>query len=953
MHINRFASAAVCAIFSAALPSLSQACSGSLHIELADEGVYALDHAAIVAGQPSLADCASDDLVLTQNGTEVPIRIVGAANGRFGDGARIEWIGEPLHGSESWVNPFASNNAYQLTAKPGSHARMREAATASGAAAPLRRRVHLEEQHLLVRLDEGAMKPGDEPDVWTWSKLAHTDKEPFSLAFDIDDLARTSGADPKVTLAFRGISSLYPRPNEGKMPPAHSLDVSLNGKPLTTLQWDDRAEFRRDVTLPRTLLRSGANTIEMRIPPRERAELRNFPKETIVDIVMFDAADLDYPVTGDLAASRAPFDVAAANDAPVAVDVGGVARDVAFYTSAGDFRDRGANGRARFEVSKAATRVFPVAGDDRLKPLVVRAVAAKNLRDAAPGYDYLIISHRTLIDAVRPLVELHEKQGLKVALVDVDDIYDEFSGGVALPHGIRDYIEYGEKHWDVKPRYVLLVGTASFDLRHAADPTYNESQVDPRTGAVKVKRTDTAALAKDGNTPPDRNLIPTWQTPTPEGQAASDNRFVAFEDKSFHPSVAIGRFPVVTPDEVSAIVKKTIDYATSPPPGAWRSRVVFIANEDAYFKQSSDKLADRIEGEGFTPIKIYADAEEKDNAAHQASIVSDIDDGALLVHFLGHGGRFIWRSGPPDYKKNHDLFTLDHVSSLKNGGRLPMVLSMTCYSGSFDNPNSDTISERFLREPDKGAVAVFSASWRNSPSPAYSQLLVDGLMTPGERIGDAIVAAKKKERDRVLVETYNLFGDPAIVLNRPTESIRIARNPDRWNESVAVRLPEGNFGDKVTVSWLDLHGSEMKSQTYTTNERQFALNAPSKDVGAVNVYAEDASGTRRAIGNLDLRPPPPPPAPAPKVAPKAVVAKPSVPRPPAAPRPNQPDAIASFSFDGTLKAKADAKGEAKVADKSSGKPPAKASSKSEARAAPKAGLSTAVAVEKGTGEGQP
>ncbi|MCB1579078.1 MAG: hypothetical protein KDI81_17550, partial [Xanthomonadales bacterium] len=62
-------------------------------------------------------------------------------------------------------------------------------------------------------------------------------------------------------------------------------------------------------------------------------------------------------------------------------------------------------------------------------------------------------------------------------------------------------------------------------------------------------------------------------------------------------------------------------------------------------------------------------------------------------------------------RKNHDLFTLDDVSELKNGGRLPMVLSMTCYSAPFDNPTEDSIGERFLREAGKGAVAVFAASW--------------------------------------------------------------------------------------------------------------------------------------------------------------------------------------------------------------------------------------------------
>jgi len=250
MHINRFASAALLSLIAATIPSLSRACSGSVHIELEDEGVYTLDRAAIVGAQPALADCASDALVLTQNGTEVPIRIVGDSDGRFGDGARIEWIGEPLHGSESWINPFASFNAYQLTAKPGTHARMREAAAAAGAASALRRRVHLEEQHLLVRLDEGVMNPGDEPDVWTWARLTHTDKKPFSFSFDATDLSRANGADPKVTLAFRGISNLYARAGEKNKPVAHALEVSLNGKALATLEWDGGKELRREVTLP-------------------------------------------------------------------------------------------------------------------------------------------------------------------------------------------------------------------------------------------------------------------------------------------------------------------------------------------------------------------------------------------------------------------------------------------------------------------------------------------------------------------------------------------------------------------------------------------------------------------------------------------------------------------------------------------------------------------------------
>src|SRR5690606_12915241 len=177
----------------------------------------------------------------------------------------------------------------------------------------------------------------------------------------------------------------------------------------------------------------------------------------------------------------------------------------------------------------------------------------------------------------------------------------------------------------------------------------------------------------------------------------SDNAFVAFENDIDKPQMAIGRFPVIKPTEVTAIVDKTIDYVENPKMGNWRQSVMFITNDDLAFQKTSDRLAAEVGDMGFSPAKIYPKSSDKDNAKHQQKLMQDFDKGQLLVHFLGHGGRYIWRTGPPDPRKNHDLFTLDNVSELKNAGRLPMVLSMTCYSAPFDNPTEDSIGEKFLR----------------------------------------------------------------------------------------------------------------------------------------------------------------------------------------------------------------------------------------------------------------
>ena len=110
-----------------ALPLPVLACEGRLHVEVDDDGVYALDHAAVVAAQPGLADCKADELVMTWRGEEVPIRVV-ARGERFADGDRIEWLGRQLHGPESWFDPYSAHNVYLLGAAGGAHARLRESA---------------------------------------------------------------------------------------------------------------------------------------------------------------------------------------------------------------------------------------------------------------------------------------------------------------------------------------------------------------------------------------------------------------------------------------------------------------------------------------------------------------------------------------------------------------------------------------------------------------------------------------------------------------------------------------------------------------------------------------------------------------------------------------------------------------------------------------------------------
>src|SRR5262249_53692993 len=127
------------------------------------------------------------------------------------------------------------------------------------------------------------------------------------------------------------------------------------------------------------------------------------------------------------------------------------------------------------------------------------------------------------------------------------------------------------------------------DIRAAGKAvTMQPDDYNPATGVSFTRRSDAPAV---GASAADRNLIPTWQYPSDEGQSASDNRFVATSDTDFHPALAIGRLPVVTPAEAAAVVRKIIEYASTPDIGSWRRRVMFIANEDLGYQRSSDQIA--------------------------------------------------------------------------------------------------------------------------------------------------------------------------------------------------------------------------------------------------------------------------------------------------------------------------------------------------------------------------
>ena len=761
-------------------------------LQVQDQGVYGVEFEQLQqAGLPPQAVPVSE-LSLTNLGEQVPIWFESHDEGFFGPGDRLIFVGGPLLGSYSFYDEYSNHNVYVL--EVGSEEgilgvdAVAPPVIGSPKPRPLTVRHHLEEDVLMVRFRE---RPEDPQERWYWSRMSVTDRQPFRVdlelnhlkpyrgvarlgaaqlkhavldpagADEIADLVRrvfsTGELETEVTLSveLRGWSV----PRRGRELPDHVVEIQAGDRALPPAEWDGKEPFVHTVTIPSGVISDEQLRLEFRVPKRMIPET----EDLFVDVSLMNWIEVEYPRDEQLGSGESRIRISREDPDTSGLVSLFAASEGWLYGASGT---RVALGEGLNQVLIAADAegdLFAVTGSDyRPVDRVVHDVPSM-LRVTDRQADYLIVTHATLRAAVEPLAEFHRGRGLQVAVIDIEDVYDEFNHGIENPRALRDFFSWAYHHWQTpRPRFVLLAGDASWDPKNATADDSRYADWTYRPGEVWnfVKNASTAYDDEIDN----RDLVPTWSYRTHQGHAASDNGLVTIDGDDSLPDLAVGRIPVVTPEDMEAVVSKTIRYVRDLEAGDWQRRLLFITNESAGFQRSSDRAAEVFAERGYKIEKIYPSSEEKANDRHSARILEAFDEGLLLVQFLGHGGRYIWRTGPPDLKKNHDLFTLEHLDHLGPNTKLPFVVSLTCYSAPFDHPTADSIGEKLLRLPDRGAIGVFAASWRNSPSSTMGRELFEELTTPGATIGEAIQNAKHHFNNENLIQTYNLLGDPAIPL---------------------------------------------------------------------------------------------------------------------------------------------------------------------------------------------
>lgn len=830
-----------------------------------DPGVYRVSFDQLHATQPLPGQLPSSALGLSFLGEAQPIWVADGGDGIFNEGDHFEFRALPLRGDLSYYHEYTQTSAYFLTLDGSNRIRM----TSLNQSEPSTTRLpsagrgpfyfgqqHLETDTLLMRFRAINHQPHE---IWYWHKLSCTDQDPFQVSIDTPDMDPYLGGFVELTLGFRGWSQV----SRKLKVPDHVIRVMLNGEFLQEIVWEGK-EIHDAVLSPIPALKwkPGKNDLQLLVPARHTAE-----GELIVDVVLLNWVKTTYPKTPVLLPNQNPvFQISEAFSQKPLQLMAPANEPLLLFSDAGTRLHLHPPGEPNGPVAvynlpaEMTTASFYALYPKALqKPVAIMAFQPPDLISSSEQVDYLMIAHPRLMDAVQPLADFHRQRGLSVKMVDIRDIYDSFNHGILHPKAIRDFLKHTATAWPKpSPRFVLLVGDASWDTKNATvmDENYPDLTYYPR---FKTEFNKILSTPYDDSAQNNRNLIPTLMFFDGTGHSASDNSLVALDDRDSTPHMAIGRLPVTQPEEVTAIVEKTIAYMEKSSVGPWRRHVLYITNEDELFQSQTTQIATDLANSGMVSKRIYPDSRETSNEKHTQVILDALNQGQYMVYFLGHGGRYIWRTGPPDFRKNHDLFTLDDLEKLENNANLPIIVSLTCYSAPFDHPGADSIGEKFLRLKDKGAIAFYGASWRNWPDKKMAHTTMTA-MTQAATVGEAIRQSKQEINSETLIQTYNLLGDPAVPLRKPPSPLTLALTQREGQQFVSTTLPEILTTGEGLLELLNEAGDPLATTSFAVTGRTLELTLPTIADGAtrLQLYVWNTTQNRDALGLLSLEPTPNP-----------------------------------------------------------------------------------------------
>ncbi len=690
---------------------------------------------------------------LYNRGLEIPLFIQQADSAVLSPGDAILFYGKRIAGDSTWFNDETEDNIYRLLQDQSPGKRFQEKLsfdTGSVAMYPgFRQRLHFEE-------DKAYNHGENDQDLyistivagegWYWRRFGPGS---YIQNFVLPNFIESS--DPcSLAVYFRGKTSNVLKPN-------HHLILSVNGHALADTLFSDNADLVLRFAVPSSWLQNGTNSLQISLPgdtemPNERIDFHWLDVEyTRSFVASSHQLGFSQPAGGTGDSIRYQISNFHENEVHL-FDLARSEKIVRVKTS-----QTGDSFFINFVAEKTdSAHFFAVSAEGLKKPDSIYIDQPSDLKSPGNAADLIIITHKNFeAAAVRLASHRRQHSGLRITVVDIENVYDEFNDGIFGVAAINRFLKYAYANWQSPaPLYVVLFGDGTWDPRKVSGSAVHQT------------------------------FIPVW------GNPVSDNRIVCFDGPDdFLPEMIIGRIAVERADEAEAVVDKIISYDISPVP-PFVKKFVFLNGginnyEQFLFRAQSEELISRyVESDPVAgqPVRIYKNTQGRTVGELQPLILQAFADGLGVFSFSGHAASSTWET----MLQNAD------IPKIQNAGKLPVIFSMTCHTGKFAEPRQVSFAEEFLRLPENGAAAFWGTSgWGWITQDGW---LLDGLYRTMARdsvreVGALVTAAKiKLYQSRFeysgsnvnVIDQYTLFGDPSM-------QIKLPRQPDFYLSPQAIR----------------------------------------------------------------------------------------------------------------------------------------------------------------------
>ena len=676
--------------------------SSVLKVLLRKEGIYGVSLDAIANG---LGIALEEVQALAEEGT-LSFRSQGRPVPVLYDGVR----GRVLFHGQPTANWYTRDASYLISAGEGCALPRREPGATEGESVfPVQMR--FEEDRL--PLDSVERMPED---LYYWNFIVgSTDPDANRVDFDVD-LDGYEGGALTLTVDLQGWSkSTWQNPD-------HHAEFSLNGTPVGEIEFDDQETATAVLEIPAGIAVNGTNALTVRGALDAAFNYSCFVLDGIT--AEYDRTLAPLEETAYLRAGSATTVSAGAFEEPLAMALD----DEGWYpTWIAD-----ANGEipAKAWAVAAENERFAVIEADAV-PMLVPEPAAEDawFMSETNQIDYLVVASRALAPAAQELADYRAAQGWRVGVAAFEDICDLLYDGLLTPEAIPEFLSYAAGTWAEFPQMMVLAGNGHNDYLEAL-----------------------------GN---EANHVPPLLLQTAEGFFAADG-LLAEAGGEEGPDLAIGRLPARSAEELAAMIAKIKAYEADSG-SAWQSELVFAADQaDAAgdYPASNTRLTDLVASPYSVAARIDLDAMAI--APARAALAEAFNAGAGFIHYTGYGLAAKW--------SRQGLLTSADVGALTNA-RLPVVVSLSSLVGHYEAPAANSLAELLVQRAEGGAVAVWASSAfsLNAPATDLGEAFYRAVLQEGSGLlGPAILGARQSltvdPSNRDTLATYNLLGDPALLL---------------------------------------------------------------------------------------------------------------------------------------------------------------------------------------------